>query len=72
MYVNFNVYVIALNLNIKGIFGFTLIIYFIGEFIAISKFRHVRSLFAFYTAWIINNSFYAIVINDAELFTVDD
>ncbi len=68
-YVDFNVYVVTLNGDIQGIFGFTLLV---GELIAIAKFRHVRSLFAFYAAWIVNNTFYSIVVDDAELSTVDD
>ena len=70
--IDFNVYVIALNGDIKSIFSFTLAVILIGELIAIAKFRHVRSLFAFDAAWIVNNTFYGIVVNDAELSTVDD
>jgi hypothetical protein len=32
----------------------------------------VRSLFAFDAAWVVNNTFYGVVVDDAELSTVDD
>jgi hypothetical protein len=69
--VDLNLYVISLDGDIKSVFGF-IRTPLIWEFIAVTEFRHVRSLFAFDAARIVNNTFYGIVVDDAELSTVDD